>query len=162
MYLKILSHPISLDFHFPMVIDLSHPVIMLEGENGSGKSTLLHAIACALRGEEVEQYAYTLKEADTIAREKVLLFDAEQHNPRTQPYIFDDDPNMKERKVFIDGEHPVVDNTVLYNWPWKMNGVDCRMQSAPLIGEHSEYVFGEILGFSREEIENLVEQEIIY
>ena len=73
-----------------------------------------------------------------------------------------DDPNMKERKVFIDGEHPVVDNTVLYNWPWKMNGVDCRMQSAPLFGEHSEYVFGEILGFSREEIENLVEQEIIY
>mgnify|MGYP001228729396 CR=1 FL=1 len=98
MYLKILSHPIflSLDFHFPMVIDLSHPVIMLEGENGSGKSTLLHAIACALRGEEVEQYAYTLKEADTIAREKVLLFDAEQHNPRTQPHIFDDDPKMKE------------------------------------------------------------------
>tara|TARA_Y100000588_G_scaffold394062_1_gene512633 strand:+ start:4483 stop:5028 length:546 start_codon:yes stop_codon:yes gene_type:complete len=79
-----------------MVIDLSHPVIMLEGENGSGKSTLLHAIACALRGEEVEQYAYTLKEADTIAREKVLLFDAEQHNPRTQPHIFDDDPKMKE------------------------------------------------------------------
>lgn len=73
-----------------------------------------------------------------------------------------DDPNMKERKVFIDGEHPVVDNTVLYNWPWKMSGVDCRMQSAPLFGEHSEYVFGEILGFSREEIENLVEQEIIY
>lgn len=98
MYLKILSHPIflNLDFHFPMVIDLSHPVIMLEGENGSGKSTLLHAIAYALRGEGIDQYSYTLQKSEKIARENVLLFDAEQHNPRTQPHIFDDDPKMKE------------------------------------------------------------------
>ncbi|MBF0278633.1 MAG: CoA transferase [SAR324 cluster bacterium] len=72
------------------------------------------------------------------------------------------DPHLKEREVFVDGEHPVVDKTVLYNWPWKMNGVDSRMQRAPLFGEHSEYVFSEILGFSQEEIENLKEQEVIY
>ena len=71
-------------------------------------------------------------------------------------------PHMKERKVFVDVEHPVMDKTVLYNWPWKISGVACRMQRAPLFGEHSEYVFGEILGFSREEIESLMEQEVIY
>lgn len=47
MHLKILSHPvfIGLNFHMPMVVDLSHPLIMLKGENGSGKSTLLRILA---------------------------------------------------------------------------------------------------------------------
>ena len=98
MHLKILSHPIfmNLDFHLPMVVDLSHPLIMLEGENGSGKSTLLHSIFYALRGEEPEGYAYKLHKPDDIVIEKALLFDAEQHNPRTQPHLFEDDPKMKE------------------------------------------------------------------
>lgn len=97
MYLKVLSHPIfiNLNFHMPMVVDLSHPLIMLEGENGSGKSTLLHSIYLALKGEQVDGYAYKL---DAQGKElgRVLLFDAEQHNPRNNPDLFDDDPQMKE------------------------------------------------------------------
>ena len=97
MQLKILSHPIfmSLDFHMPMVLDLSHPLIMLEGENGSGKSTLLHSIYHALRGEQIDGYSYQLT-AGKQAIGKVLLFDAEQHDPRNNPEMFDDDPLMKE------------------------------------------------------------------
>ena len=43
MNVKILAHPVftGLNFHMPMVVDLTHPLIMLKGENGSGKSTLL-------------------------------------------------------------------------------------------------------------------------
>ncbi len=97
MFLKILSHPVflNLNFHMPMIVDLSHPLIMLEGENGSGKSTLLHSIYHALRGDEIENYAYRL---DTPATKtsKVLLFDAEQHNPRNDLSMFDDDPEMQE------------------------------------------------------------------
>jgi len=46
MYLKILGHPVfpNLNFHMPMIVDLSHPLVMLGGENGCGKSTLLHSI----------------------------------------------------------------------------------------------------------------------
>ena len=97
MYLKILGHPVftSLNFHMPMVVDLSHPMIMLAGENGSGKSTLLHSIYYALRGQEVENYLYRLDKGDT-QYEKVLLFDAEQHNPRTQLEVFKDNPEMLE------------------------------------------------------------------
>ena len=97
MYLKILSHPvfINLNFHMPMVVDLSHPLIMLEGENGSGKSTLLHSICYALRGEQVDNYAYKLDKRDTALGE-VMLFDAEQHNPRNNPELFTDQPQMKE------------------------------------------------------------------
>ena len=62
MFLKILAHPVfvNLNFHMPMIVDLSHPLIMLQGENGSGKSTLLHSIYYALRGQQVDGYIYRL------------------------------------------------------------------------------------------------------
>ena len=58
MHLKILGHSVftNLNFHMPMIVDLSHPLVMLTGENGSGKSTLLHSILLALRGEKIDGY----------------------------------------------------------------------------------------------------------
>lgn len=97
MFLKILSHPVFIDlnFHMPMVVDLSHPLIMLEGENGSGKSTLLHSICYALRGEQVDSYAYRIDRQDTDLGE-VMLFDAELHNPRNNPDLFADKPDTRD------------------------------------------------------------------
>jgi len=97
MFLKILAHPVfvNLNFHMPMVVDLSHPLIMLTGENGSGKSTLLHSIFYALKDEKVDGYVYRL-ERGKVPAGKAFLFDAEQHNPRTQTELFDDNPEMLE------------------------------------------------------------------
>ena len=97
MYLKILAHPVfvSLNLHMPVTVDLSHPLIILRGENGSGKSTLLHAIYYALRGEQVENYRYKLEGHESSVSE-AFLFDAEQHNPRNQLHLFEDQPQMKE------------------------------------------------------------------
>ncbi len=97
MFLKILSHPVfvNLNFHMPMIIDLSHPVIMLSGENGSGKSTLLHSIFYAMKGEQVDGFIYRL-DTGKLALGKPYLFDAEQHNPRMQLELFQDNPQMLE------------------------------------------------------------------
>lgn len=97
MFLKILSHPVfaNLNFHMPMVVDLSHPLIMLTGDNGSGKSTLLHSIQYALKGERAEGYVYRLDRGD-VKSGSVFLFDAEQHNPRMQLEVFQDQPEMLE------------------------------------------------------------------
>jgi predicted ATPase len=97
MFLKILAHPVfpHLNFHMPMIVDLSHPLVMLQGENGSGKSTLLNSIHYALRGETVEGYIYRLETGD-VKLGRSYLFDAEQHNPRTQLELFKDDPQMIE------------------------------------------------------------------
>lgn len=96
MYLKILTHPvfINLNFHMPMVVDLSHPLIMLKGENGSGKSTLLHTLYYAFRGEQQENFVYRLNV--NFPTDKVFFFDAEQHNPRMQMELFQDNPQMRE------------------------------------------------------------------
>jgi predicted ATPase len=97
MYLKILAHPIfpTLNFHMPMIVDLSHPLVMLQGENGSGKSTLLHSIHIALRGEQSDGYIYRL-DPGKVQPGRSYLFDAEQHNPRTQLELFKDQPEMLE------------------------------------------------------------------
>src|ERR1700733_11204029 len=97
MFLKILSHPvfINLNFHMPMIVDLSHPLVMLTGENGSGKSTLLHSIHYALRGDKADGFVYKLDRGD-VKQGKVFLFDAEQHNPRMQLEFFKDQPDMVE------------------------------------------------------------------
>ncbi len=97
MHLKILAHPVfvNLNFHMPMIVDLSHPLVMLAGENGSGKSTLLHSINYALQGEKVDGYIYKLDRGKARFKH-TFLFDAEQHNPRTRLDFFDDNPAMKE------------------------------------------------------------------
>src|ERR1051325_1328998 len=91
VYLKILAHPVfvNLNFHMPMIVDLSHPLVMLEGENGSGKWTLLNSIHYALRGGG-GQGKINAPEAGGAQPGKSYLFDAEQHNPRTQLELFRD------------------------------------------------------------------------
>jgi len=97
MFLKILAHPVfvNLNFHMPMVVDLSHPLIMLTGDNGSGKSTLLHSILYAMKGEQVDGFIYRL-DTGKLVLGKPYLFDAEQHNPRMQLDLFQDNPQMLE------------------------------------------------------------------
>ena len=96
MILKILAHPIlvGLNFHMPIMVDLSHPLILLTGENGCGKSTLLHSIFYALRGEQVDGFIYRVE--NRIETPRVFLFDAEQHNPRMHLDLFDNNPQMRE------------------------------------------------------------------
>lgn len=98
MFLKILSHPVfvSLNFHMPMMVDLSHPLILLAGENGSGKSTLLWSIYYALREEAVDGYVFRLQDRPEIPR--VFLFDAEQHNPRMHKELL----ATKEMREFVE------------------------------------------------------------
>lgn len=97
MFLKILAHPVlvNLNFHMPIVVDLSYPLVMLQGENGSGKSTLLHSIYYALKGEQIDGYIYRLDKGIVDVKE-VFLFDAEAHNPRVQLDFFKDQPEMLE------------------------------------------------------------------
>ena len=96
MILKILVHPVlvNLNFHMPIMVDLSQPLILLTGENGCGKSTLLHSIYYALRGDQVDGYIYRLE--NPVESPKIFLFDAEQHNPRMHLDLFEGNPKMQE------------------------------------------------------------------
>jgi crotonobetainyl-CoA:carnitine CoA-transferase CaiB-like acyl-CoA transferase len=51
----------------------------------------------------------------------------------------------------------------LHGIPWRLSGTPGRIsRPAPLLGEHNQYVFGELLGLPEAEIRRLVEAEAIY
>jgi len=73
------------------------------------------------------------------------------------------DPHFNKRGTFVDVDHPVVGGESIYGLPWKLSGCPPKPpRHAPLLGEHNNYVFGEILGLSEEEIAQLTDEEIIY
>jgi len=73
------------------------------------------------------------------------------------------DPHFQERQILIDVEHPST------GVDWVPN-VICRLSEtpgairrpAPRLGEHNDYVFRELLGLTKEEIERLIENKIIF
>ncbi len=73
------------------------------------------------------------------------------------------DPHFKARELAVEVEHPSMGKQVVLGPPWRFSETPARVtKSAPTIGENNEYVFGEILGMSGEEIARLMEEEIIY
>ncbi len=71
------------------------------------------------------------------------------------------DSHVQERGVFESVEHSVVGETTVVRPPWRMQGANIP-GPGPLLGEHNDYVLGEILGLDEEEIERLVEAEVAY
>lgn len=72
------------------------------------------------------------------------------------------DPHLLEREFAAEVEHPVMGKMVVIGPPWKFSGTPARvMRYGPLLGEHNDYVFGEILGMSREEIQEFVDEKVI-
>lgn len=73
------------------------------------------------------------------------------------------DPHLRERKVFRSVRHPVIGDNWVISPPWTLSETPAEIhRHAPLLGEHNEYVFGQLLGMSREEIKKLEEEEVIF
>ena len=71
------------------------------------------------------------------------------------------DPQLKARKTFLDIDHPELGELQLVGPPWKMSGCETPRIHAPLLGEHNQYLLGELLRLSDEEIADLRNKEII-
>ncbi|RLG33495.1 hypothetical protein DRN98_03835 [Methanosarcinales archaeon] len=100
---------------------------------------------------------HTKKEFFAIARENHLPFTPVQDIGEVM-----NEEQFKERPFFVDVDHPET-GTLRYpgapfrlsETPWKIKG------HAPLLGQHNEEILSNYLGYSREEIEQLREDEII-
>jgi formyl-CoA transferase len=71
------------------------------------------------------------------------------------------DPFLRERGMFVEVQHPVRGPFVMPGFPVKMSGSQVPVTSAPLLGQHNEDVFGELLGYSTEKISRLREEKVI-
>ena len=73
------------------------------------------------------------------------------------------DPHIRDRRVFRQVEHPVIGKDWVIAPPWRLSETPAQInRHAPLIGEHNEYVFGELLGMSARKIERLKQEKVIY
>jgi benzylsuccinate CoA-transferase BbsF subunit len=73
------------------------------------------------------------------------------------------DVHMKSRGFFIQTNHAAMGNITLAGLPFHFGDTPKgNYASAPLLGEHNEYVFGELLGLSEEEIKRLTEERVLY
>ena len=92
------------------------------------------------------------------------LFDR-KFNPyskrRTIQDQMDNDPQLKARNFYQEQDHPEVGKYRPPRQPCVLSKTPCEIRRAPLIGEHSEYAFKEILGMTDDEIEELVVEGVI-
>ena len=73
------------------------------------------------------------------------------------------DPHIRKRKVFRQVGHPLLGRNWVVAPPWRLSetpGVIHR--HAPLLGEHNNHVFQDLLGMTPKEIEALKQEEVIF
>ena len=72
------------------------------------------------------------------------------------------DPHLKERNVATHVVHPNIGRRAVLGPPWKLSATPARISHcSPLLGEHTEYVLGELLRMSEEEIAALREEGVL-
>ena len=73
----------------------------------------------------------------------------------------DHDPQLKDRHFYWELQHPEVGKYRAPGPSFILSKSPCELRSAPLLGEHIEYIFKEVLGMSDDEIEELLIEGVI-
>jgi crotonobetainyl-CoA:carnitine CoA-transferase CaiB-like acyl-CoA transferase len=73
------------------------------------------------------------------------------------------DPHYMERETHFQVEHPATGVDIIAGIPFKYSATPGEVRRhAPMLGQHNEYVFKELLGKSESEIAQLIEEKVIY
>jgi benzylsuccinate CoA-transferase BbsF subunit len=79
------------------------------------------------------------------------------------PKQFTHDKHISERQFLCETDHAVIGNVLLAALPFRFSGfAQGNYRCAPLLGEHNDYVFGELLGISDQEIGQLKAEKVLY
>jgi crotonobetainyl-CoA:carnitine CoA-transferase CaiB-like acyl-CoA transferase len=71
--------------------------------------------------------------------------------------------HLLERGAIIETHHPVLGTRQAIGPPWKMSATPPSIsRTAPLLGEDNQYVLGELLGLSADEIKQYADAQIVY
>jgi benzylsuccinate CoA-transferase BbsF subunit len=73
------------------------------------------------------------------------------------------DAHLRERGVLQPLHHPLIGERLTLSPPWRFSRTPAQIRRpGPLLGEHNQYVLGELLGMASDEIERLVAEEVLY
>jgi benzylsuccinate CoA-transferase BbsF subunit len=114
--------------------------------------------------QELDQYVRSWTEQH-LAQEITGLL--QQHGVAAMPVMnIEDqfaDPHLQERQAYVDIEHPHVGVEWLYGMSWLLSGTPGSVRApAPLLGQHNEYVFQQLLGLPARELERLQAVQVVY
>jgi len=72
------------------------------------------------------------------------------------------DPHLKERKFFVEVDHPIIGKVSLPGAPYKFSETSLAdPKPSPGLGEHNEYILTRYLGRSEEEIKRLYDEGVL-
>ncbi|MGD0114492.1 MAG: CoA transferase [Dehalococcoidia bacterium] len=73
------------------------------------------------------------------------------------------DRHVVERGIIQEVDHPLMGVKRVLGPPWRLSKTPARiMRPGPLLGQHNDYVLGELLGMPKDEIERLTAEEVLY
>jgi crotonobetainyl-CoA:carnitine CoA-transferase CaiB-like acyl-CoA transferase len=70
-------------------------------------------------------------------------------------------PQHEAREYFVDIDHPVVGKHKYCGAPFRPSKTPWHSARAPLLGEHNEEIYRDLLGYSAEEVRRLSEERVI-
>jgi crotonobetainyl-CoA:carnitine CoA-transferase CaiB-like acyl-CoA transferase len=71
-------------------------------------------------------------------------------------FLSEEDPHLRNRNYFVYNEHPEVGTRQHCGMPWKLSRTQTTVQSAaPCIGQHTDEVMTQVLGYSTDEVAKL-------
>ena len=72
-----------------------------------------------------------------------------------------DDPHLRKRGMFVTVNHPTRGDFTMPGFPVKMSKSSVPVTAAPLLGEHTGEVLGEMLGYTPEQVAKLKAEKVI-
>ncbi|MFH1087319.1 MAG: CoA transferase [Chloroflexota bacterium] len=74
-----------------------------------------------------------------------------------------DNHHLRERELLIEVDHPEAGRRLGLRLPWRTSeDMHFVYGHAPLLGQHNEYVFCQLLGLSKDAMSRLVEEKVIH
>jgi len=126
------------------LIDLS-----LAFESDEKKTKILDKLAELFSTNKRDHWISILREADMISTHVNTMLEASN------------DPNLKENNYVTEVWYPELNkNMKVHGTPWKFSKTPANIKRAPKLGEHNSELLNK-LGYSNEEIQNLIEDKII-
>lgn len=80
---------------------------------------------------------------------------------QTAADLWSDDPQLQHRQYLVSQPHKAMGRCTYQGWPVKLSLTPMRPGTAPCLGEHTGYVCREILGFSDEDLADLLTKEVV-
>jgi crotonobetainyl-CoA:carnitine CoA-transferase CaiB-like acyl-CoA transferase len=77
--------------------------------------------------------------------------------------LFEDEPQLAHRRLYPEVDHPVVGRHRVEGMPAALSRTPATVRrGGPLMGQDNDYVFGELLGMSLDEVRRLEDEQVLW